>query len=122
MKSYFVYILASSRNGTLYVGVTNDLERRVVEHKKGLNEGFTKKYHVHRLVWFEEYGDINEAIAKEKRLKRWRRAWKIALIEEHNPDWTDLFIPLAGPQAAAELRAEMKNSVSSRPSGALRPR
>jgi putative endonuclease len=109
MKSYFVYILASMRNGTLYIGVTNNLERRIVEHKLDLNEGFTKKYCVHRLVWFEEYGDIHEAIAREKRLKRWRRAWKIALIEEQNPDWMDLFIRMVGPQAAAELSRTILN-------------
>src|SRR5207244_11188533 len=81
---YFVYILASRRNGTLYVGVTNDVLRRTWEHKRDLVEGFTKKYGVHILVWYEAHEDINAAIAREKRLKRWNRAWKIKLIEKDN--------------------------------------
>jgi putative endonuclease len=88
---YFVYIVASKRNGTLYIGVTSDLAGRVNEHKQGLREGFTKKYGVHMLVWFEEYGDIRDAILREKQIKKWLRAWKIELIERMNPDWTDLF-------------------------------
>ena len=87
---YFVYILASSRNGTLYVGVTNDLVRRTYEHRNDLIEGFTEKYGVHMLVWFEEFGDIRDAIVREKRIKKWERAWKLRLIEEHNPNWEDL--------------------------------
>jgi putative endonuclease len=88
---YFVFIVASKRNGTLYIGVTSDLAGRVNEHKQGLREGFTKKYGVHMLVWFEEYGDIRDAILREKQIKKWLRAWKIELIERMNPDWTDLF-------------------------------
>jgi putative endonuclease len=88
---YFVYILASARNGTLYVGVTNDLSNRVFEHRNGILPGFTKRYGVTTLVWFEEYPDIDEAITQEKRLKRWARAWKIALIEKTNPQWLDLY-------------------------------
>src|SRR6185312_15092142 len=88
---YFVYILASRRNGTLYVGVTNDVMNRTRQHKEKLIEGFTRKYGVHILVWFEMHGDIREAIAREKRLKRWRRDWKISLIEESNPHWIDLY-------------------------------
>jgi putative endonuclease len=88
---YFVYIVATKRNGTLYIGVTSDLAGRVNEHKQGLREGFTKKYGVHMLVWFEEYGDIRDAILREKQIKKWLRAWKIELIERMNPDWTDLF-------------------------------
>jgi putative endonuclease len=91
MRSYHVYILASQRNGTLYVGVTNDLARRVWEHQEGLTPGFTSKYGVVRLVWYEEYPDISDAITREKRLKRWRREWKLRLIEEHNPQWLDLY-------------------------------
>ena len=83
--------MASKRNGTLYVGVTSKLANRAFEHKENLREGFTKKYGVHRLVWFEEYGDIQDAIVREKRIKKWRRAWKIELIVKMNPDWTDLF-------------------------------
>jgi putative endonuclease len=90
MRDYYVYILASDRNGTLYVGVTNDLARRVYEHRNDLIEGFTKRYGVHRLVWLEVHGDINEAILREKRIKKWNRSWKLRLIEEMNPDWLDL--------------------------------
>ena len=92
---YFVYILASQRNGTLYVGVTNDLVRRTGQHRDEDLEGFTAKYSVHMLVWFEEYGDIGDAIAREKRIKKWNRAWKLELIEKSNPDWRDLFSDVA---------------------------
>jgi putative endonuclease len=92
-------MLASRRHGTLYVGVTNDLVRRCWEHRAGLAEGFTRRYHVHRLVWFEHHEDIEAAIAREKRLKRWRRDWKIALIEEQNPEWSDLYSKLSGEVA-----------------------
>jgi len=85
MKQYYVYILASKRNGTLYIGVTNNLMLRVKEHKEGLVEGFTKKYIIHLLVYFEMYKDVRDAIVREKRLKKWKRTWKIRLIEEKNP-------------------------------------
>lgn len=91
---YFVYILASQRNGTLYVGVTSDLVRRVQEHREGLVPGFTKRYAVKLLVYFEAHRDINEAILREKRIKRWRRKWKLELIEVQNPQWHDLWIDL----------------------------
>jgi len=87
---YFVYIMASARNGTLYVGVTNDLIRRSYEHREGLVEGFTKKHGVKTLVWFEEFNDVRDAIAYEKRLKKWERNWKLRLIEEANPTWKDI--------------------------------
>ncbi|MEJ0044674.1 MAG: GIY-YIG nuclease family protein [Rhizomicrobium sp.] len=87
---YFVYIMASARNGTLYVGVTNDLIRRAYEHREGLVEGFTKKYGVKTLVWFEEFRDVRDAIDFEKRLKKWERSWKIRLIEELIPTWKDV--------------------------------
>jgi len=90
MADYFVYMLASRRNGTLYVGVTNHLARRVQEHKAKAVPGFTKRYGVDLLVWFETYGDINEAIAREKQVKGWNRAWKIRLIEQKNSGWNDL--------------------------------
>lgn len=90
-KSYYIYILASGRNGTLYVGVTNDLVRRVSEHKNGDADGFTKKYKVNRLVWFDETSDITAAIQREKTMKRWRREWKLNVIEEMNPQWHDLY-------------------------------
>jgi len=93
---YFVYILASKRNGTLYTGVTSDLANRTWQHKSDLIEGFTKRYGVHRLVWFEEYGDIYEAIAREKQIKGWNRAWKIRLIEKQNPEWRDLYSEIIG--------------------------
>jgi putative endonuclease len=92
---YFVYILASRRNGTLYVGVTNDLVRRVSEHKSKLVPGFTRQYGVDQLVYFEEYGSILEARAREHAMKRWQRAWKIELIEKFNPTWRDLTNELA---------------------------
>lgn len=88
--SFFVYILASKRNGTLYVGITNNLARRLSEHKAKLVRGFTRKYAVDQLVYFEAFGSIVEARAREHSLKRWRRAWKTALIEKLNPDWRDL--------------------------------
>jgi len=85
-----VYLLASHRNGTLYVGMTSDLMGRLHQHREGLLEGFTKDYGVHRLVWFEQHATMEHAIVREKRLKKWNRAWKIELIEEGNPDWRDL--------------------------------
>jgi putative endonuclease len=88
--SFFVYMLASKRNGTLYVGVTNDLARRITEHKAKLVPGFTREYDVNRLVYFELFDTVLEARAREHSLKRWRRAWKIALIEKLNADWCDL--------------------------------
>ena len=91
---YWVYILASERNGTLYVGVTNDLARRVQEHRKGVVPGFTRTYGVTRLVHAGPHDDIRIAIEREKRLKKWRRAWKLALIEEGNPGWRDLYFDL----------------------------
>ena len=89
MRTYYTYILAS-RSRVLYVGVTNDLARRVGEHKRGLVAGFTRKYRVTRLVYFEESADIRAAIAREKEIKGWKRARKISLIEGHNPTWEDL--------------------------------
>jgi putative endonuclease len=91
MREYFVYILASGRNGTLYVGVANDLARRVFEHREGTGAIFTKRYDVKLLVYYESYPNIRDAIAREKLLKRWRRAWKLKLIEENNPQWRDLY-------------------------------
>ncbi len=96
-RCYWVYILASKIGGTLYIGVTNDLIRRVYEHQEKLAEGFTKKYGVARLVYFEQHSDIEAAIRREKRLKKWNRAWKIRLIEENNPNWDDLYASIARP-------------------------
>ncbi len=92
---YYVYMLAARMNGTLYVGVTNDLVRRVHEHRNGSVEGFTERYGVKSLVYFEIYQDAYAAITREKKLKRWRRAWKIALIERDNPEWRDLYQDIA---------------------------
>ena len=95
-RSYNVYILASRLGGTLYIGVTNDLIRRVAEHKLKLTEGFTKKYDIFKLVYFEQFDDVENAIKREKRLKKWNRAWKIRLVEELNPNWDDLYPSIAG--------------------------
>ncbi|MBU4484209.1 GIY-YIG nuclease family protein [bacterium] len=91
LKRYFVYIMASQRNGTLYIGVTNDITRRIYEHKNDLIKGFTKKYKVHLLVYYEEMNDVNAAITREKQLKKWKRSWKLRLIEDLNPEWKDLY-------------------------------
>jgi putative endonuclease len=96
MKQYYVYILASKKNGTLYIGVTNDIIRRTYEHRNGLIEGFTKKYNVKLLVYYEIHQDINEAIKREKALKKWLRKWKIELIEKSNPNWKDLYDEITG--------------------------
>ncbi|HUV40958.1 MAG TPA: GIY-YIG nuclease family protein [Sedimentisphaerales bacterium] len=96
MRQYHVYILASRKNGTLYTGVTNNLLKRVYEHKNNLIQGFTQKYNVHNLVYYERDDDIYSAIAREKRVKRWKRKWKIDLIEKFNPRWKDLYDHLIG--------------------------
>ena len=87
---YYIYILANKYDGVIYIGVTNDLQRRVYEHKKGLIKGFTQKYNVNTLIYFESFKDINEAITREKNLKKWKRDWKINLIEKENKSWNDL--------------------------------
>ena len=91
MSEYYVYILASKPRGTLYVGMTNDLVKRVYQHRNDLIEGFTERYGVHLLVYYEQCTDVAAAIWREKRLKKWNRQWKIRLIEESNPDWKDLY-------------------------------
>ena len=93
-RSYAVYILSSQKNGTLYIGVTNDLLRRVYEHKEKSTKGFTKEYKINQLVYYETYDDIDTAIAREKYLKKWKRKWKLNLIERINPDWEDLYFSL----------------------------
>ena len=93
-KQYYVYILASQRNGTLYIGVTSDLIKRVYEHKNNLVSGFTERYNVHTLVYFESTNDIDNAIRREIQIKKWNRDWKIELIEKNNPDWRDLYLDL----------------------------
>ncbi len=91
MQTYYVYIMASGNRGTLYVGVTSDLVRRAYQHRNGLLDGFTKRYRVHRLVYFETTTNVQAALQREKALKKWNRAWKIAMIEEGNPEWRDLY-------------------------------
>ena len=95
-RTYHVYILASKRNGTLYIGVTSNLASRIFAHRNGKGSEFTKKYRVTRLVHIESYADVRDAIAREKALKKWKRGWKLRLIEESNPDWDDLFDTLNG--------------------------
>jgi putative endonuclease len=90
-RTYYVYLLASRRNGTLYIGVTNDLVRRIYEHKEKLFKGFTSKYDVSMLVYYEIHNDVSEAIRREKQLKKWNRAWKLRLIEKHNSKWRNLY-------------------------------
>jgi len=92
----FVYIMASCKNGTLYTGVTSNLVRRTWEHRNDQTGGFTQKYEVHRLVYFEVHGDVREAIRREKQIKKWNRAWKIRLIKRFNPQWTDLYFDIVG--------------------------
>ncbi|RXT52772.1 GIY-YIG nuclease [Bosea sp. Tri-44] len=89
--AYLVYLMASKRSGTLYLGITNDLARRAHEHKSKRNIGFTSRYGVDRLVWYEQFEDVRDAIDREKVLKKWRRAWKIKLIEDMNPEWKDFY-------------------------------
>ena len=93
-KYYYVYIMASARNGTLYIGVTGDIARRVWEHREGMVEGFTKKYKVKTLVWYEAIEDVTAAIHRETLMKKWKRRWKIELIEKTNPEWKDLTLTL----------------------------
>ncbi len=94
MKESYVYILASQKNGTLYIGLTSNLIRRIWEHKSNFVPGFTAKYDVHMLVYYGIYGDIRLAAAREKRLKEWKRQWKIDLIQKMNPDWKDLYLDI----------------------------
>ncbi len=93
-KQFCVYILASNRNGTIYVGVTSNLTKRIWEHKEGLVQGFTKEYDIHKLVWYELHESAESAITREKQMKKWNRDWKIRLIEEMNPYWNDLYLTL----------------------------
>ncbi len=104
MKQYYVYIMAKARNSTFYTGGTNDLIRRVYEHKNGLADGFTKKYGIKNLVYYEIHQDINEAIKREKLIKKWKREYKMNAIEEQNPDWRDLYFDLLGCQQDPAIR------------------
>ncbi|MEA1981670.1 MAG: GIY-YIG nuclease family protein [candidate division Zixibacteria bacterium] len=91
MKQYYVYILANKRVGTLYIGVTSSLQKRVYEHRNNLVDGFTKKYNVHNLVYYEIHDDVTQAITREKLMKKWKRSWKLELIDKMNPEWKDLY-------------------------------
>ena len=113
VKQPCVYILASKRNGTLYTGVTSDLFQRTALHKQDLIEGFTKRYAVHRLVYYEMHRTMNEAIVREKRIKKWNRAWKIRLIESMNPEWIDLFDEFWS--AIVDGPADLERHAESRP-------
>jgi putative endonuclease len=103
-RTYYVYILASKKKGTLYIGITNNILRRVLEHKDKILKGFTAKYNTDKLVYYEKYGDVNFAIRREKILKEWNREWKIRLIEESNKDWKDLFYDLISKEDIESLR------------------
>ena len=100
MRAGYVYIMASGKNGTIYIGVTSDLVQRAHQHREGLIEGFTKEYGCKLLVWFEAYDDIQQARYRELQMKEWKRAWNIRLIEERNLDWNDLYPTLFGAGAA----------------------
>lgn len=104
-RQFFVYLMASSKHGTLYAGMTNDLLRRAWEHREGVIEGFTKKYGVKRLVHFEVFDDVPNAKQRERSLKRWPRAWKTNLIEQHNPHWDDLYLELTRTPSVEEWNA-----------------
>ncbi|MEK6691687.1 MAG: GIY-YIG nuclease family protein [Nitrospirota bacterium] len=91
MKKFYVYMLCNKRNGTLYTGITSDIIKRVYEHKNNLAKGFTKKYKIHNLVWYEMHKTAETAIIREKQIKKWKRRWKLELIENHNPEWNDLY-------------------------------
>ena len=95
-KDFYVYIMASKKNGTLYIGVTSNLVKLIYQHKHHLVEGFTQKYKIHTLVFYEQHFSAESAIKREKRLKEWPRRWKLALIEETNPDWNDLYPVITG--------------------------
>lgn len=96
MKQYFVYVLASKKNGTLYIGITSDLLGRVWQHKNKVVDGFTKKYDVSSLVYYEQTEDVRSALSREKQLKNWKRKWKIELIEKENPKWIDMYDTMTG--------------------------
>ena len=102
MKTYYVYILASQINGTLYIGITSNLEKRIYEHKNGLADSFTKRYKVYSLVYFEETNDVKPAIQREKQIKAWKRKWKLDLIEKDNPKWEDLYDEILDSESSSE--------------------
>jgi putative endonuclease len=103
-QTFYVYILTNKKNGTLYIGVTNNLIRRVIEHKEKIIKGFTSKYDINELVYFETYNYVNDAIKREKVLKEWHRKWKIRLIEKENKEWRDLFYDLVSEEEVEEMK------------------
>jgi putative endonuclease len=107
IKQPCVYLLASQRNGTLYIGVTSDLIKRVYQHREGMVEGFTKRYDVKTLVWYEIHEVMESAILREKQLKKWSRIAKIRLIEQQNPNWQDLWLELTSPSLASGFRQSL---------------
>ena len=109
MKNPAVYILASQRNGTLYIGVTSDLIKRVWQHREGLVDGFTRKHRVKILVWYEQHETMESAIRKEKAMKKWLREWKLSAIEECNPDWLDLWDEIIGESGVVTVYANMES-------------
>jgi putative endonuclease len=109
-KKYFVYILTNKRNGTLYTGLTNNLLRRVLEHKEKINEGFSRKYKLDKLVHYEVFEYINNAIRREANIKAWKRKWKLELIEENNKNWKDLFYELFSTKEIEEMRKIVQES------------
>lgn len=118
MNNYYVYILASKKNGTLYIGVTNHLVRRVIEHKEKIIKGFTAKYNVNMLVYYEIYKYVNLAIQREKNMKKWKREWKIELIEQENKEWRDLFYDITTEEEIKQNMDYIKNGYSN---GSLLP-
>ena len=112
MRDYYVYILASKKDGVLYIGVTNDLVRRVYEHKNDIVKGFTQKYFVKKLVYYEVTKSVVIAIQREKQLKKWKREWKIALIEEFNPEWNDLYYEIGGTDDPIDLQYDQNKKMT----------
>ena len=111
-KQPAVYILASRRNGTLYTGVTSNIVKRVWQHKNGVYDGFTKRYGVHLLVWFEIYPSMASAIKREKQIKEWKRKWKLEIIEKNNPDWDDLYDSISGLDSGFRRNDSLKKSTT----------
>ena len=122
MKAPAVYILASQRNGTLYIGVTSNLTQRIWQHREGLADGFTKQYKVKTLVWYEQHATMESAISKEKAMKKWNRAWKLGLIEKNNPLWNDLWPEILGTDSATSAPTSATQSFPSPPSSFPRRR
>lgn len=115
MNMFYVYILANTRNGTIYVGSTDDLARRVLEHRDGVRAGFTKRHALHRLVWWEAHHSRDSAFRRERRIKEWRRTWKLMLIEAGNPTWRDLYGAFMGAETDPDAWLAALTSAGSAP-------